>query len=427
MLPTYINLLAAALFLRAVRYQEISLFDFINNFFLATLLSLVASILIVVTKRAHIGYTAKGHAGLEIQSSHLLPTPRIGGIALAAGLFLALQLTENETNILLMCTMVSAIPVFLAGLTEDIGIGASPRKRLLAAMVSSLFMILLTGYSINSGVAPGLDYLLSFAPVAGLFTIFATGAVCHAFNLIDGMNGLAILISILATAAIGAIAVGAGDLPIAMMAAAIGASALGVLLLNYPFGKLFLGDAGAYSLGFFIAWTGVLLMARNPDVSRWSVLLAVFWPFIDTTAAVARRIVKKVPIGAPDKMHFHHVIKRVLDAKLRSAGTVASNPLTTLVMLPLVALPPVLGVVSAQNAALSFLCLLSCIATYFATKIFIIRNFRKVGRIGGKQNLLLDQTALLTPVPTNKQATIKTRPHHTSPDFGRRTGLSEAE
>lgn len=369
---------------------------FINALYLfypATLLSLFVSILVVATKRTHIRFTAKGHAGLEIQSAHTVPTPRIGGVALVAGLVAALFLTNRDTNSLLMWALCASGPVFFAGLAEDIGIGASPQRRLAAAMASSLLMILLTGYTINSGVAPGLDYLLSFALVSTVFTMFATAAVCHAFNLIDGMNGLAMSISLVAATALAAIAVTVGDVPVAMMAGAIGASVIGVLLINYPFGKLFLGDAGAYTLGFLIAWTGVLLIARNPDVSRWSVLLAVYWPFIDTTAAVLRRIVKKVPIGAPDKMHFHHVIKRGLAANFRGSGKIGkANPLTTLVMLPFVILPPALGVVSAHNSLLSLVFLLTSIAAYFGTKILIIKNFKQVGRFGSQPELRVIKT-----------------------------------
>ncbi|MBR9842181.1 MAG: hypothetical protein GYB25_03405 [Rhodobacteraceae bacterium] len=352
------------------------------SFLPAFMTSLVISILIVMTKTVHIHRTAKGHAGLEIQSAHLHPTPRVGGLAVLAGLLVAAFLFHDLQGDLLGYALLAAVPVFLAGLMEDTGFEASPKKRLLAAMISSLIMVLLTGQTINSGVAPGVDYLLDFFVVSALFTIFATAAVCHAFNLVDGMNGLAIGISLIAAVSLAVIALGVGDYPVAAMAGGVAAAVLGVFFLNYPFGKLFLGDAGAYTVGFLVAWTGVLLIARNPEVSRWSVLLTIFWPFIDTTAAVLRRVFKKVPIGEPDKLHFHHVIMRAIEANLRHhTSKKVANPLTTFVILPFVAIPAILGVMTAHSNLLAFVALMVCVAGYYVIKLSVIRHFKKVGRI----------------------------------------------
>ena len=359
-----------------------NLFNLLWLFYPAVLVSVLVSSLILLTKGHHIEFTAKGHAGQEVQSSHVRPTPRIGGVALAAGLLTTLWFMAPSAQTLLVLMLSAAVPVFLSGLAEDIGIGASPRQRLISAMISSLIMIMISGYFIHSGVAPGLDYLLSFAVVGGLFTIFVTGAVCHAFNLVDGLNGLALFIAFFASCAMALIALQIGDLPVAYLAGAIAASTLGVLILNFPMGKIFLGDAGAYCLGFLIAWTGVLLIVRNPELSKWSVLLALFWPIMDTTAAVVRRIRKKAPIGAPDKMHFHHIMKRVIDVNLsQTENNTIAHPIATLAMLPFVLLPPLLGVLTAQNVGASLLAICVSLAMYGAMKVSIVRNFKRIGRV----------------------------------------------
>lgn len=351
-------------------------------FYPAALVSVLVSALIVLTKGHHINFTAKGHDGQEVQSSHVVPTPRIGGVAVATGLLATLWFMAPAAQTLLVLMLCAAVPVFLSGLAEDIGIGASPRQRLAAAMASSLIMILISGYFISTGVAPGLDYLLSFALVGGLFTIFVTGAVCHAFNLVDGLNGLALFIAFFASCAMALISLQVGDLPVTYLAGAIAASVLGVLLLNFPFGKIFLGDAGAYTLGFLFAWTGVLLIVRNPELSKWSVLLVLFWPIMDTTAAVVRRLRKKVPVGAPDKMHFHHVIKRVIDVNLSTTkNNTIANPIATVAMLPFVLLPPLLGVATALDVRASLIAMCVSIAMYFAMKVSITRNFKRIGRV----------------------------------------------
>ncbi len=352
---------------------EIELIAFLSAFFT----SLLVSIVLVLTKAIHIHRTAKGQAHLEIQSAHQHPTPRVGGLAFAAGVLVFAYLLHDVTGPLLGYALVAVFPVFFAGLLEDIGVEASPRERLFATIVSSLMMVVLTGQTINAGVAPGIDALLDIFVVSVVFTIFTTVAVCHSFNLVDGMNGLAISIAIVASIALAVIALGAGDFQVATMAGGVAVAALGVFFLNFPFGKLFLGDAGAYTVGFLVAWIGVCLMARNPDVSCWSVLLTVFWPFVDTTAAVLRRALKRVSITKADNLHFHHIVMRWLAINSNSRiGLADANPLTTVVVLPLVAIPACVGIVTAHDGRLALLCLLFCILGYYAVRHTVMRGIQ---------------------------------------------------
>lgn len=347
--------------------------------FLPTFLtSLAVSVLIVMTKGHHLHRTAKTQAFLDVQCCHRYPTPRVGGLAVFAGGIVAAYLFKGVYGDFLWFALLAAGPVFLAGLLEDTGFKASPRSRLAASMLSGGIMVLLTGQTINSGIAPGIDLLLGFFFVSSIFTVFVTAAICHAFNLVDGMNGLAIGIALIAAVSLALIAASVGDYTVAAMAGGIGSAVLGVLVLNYPFGKLFLGDSGAYTVGFLIAWTGILLISRNPDVSSWAVLLTIFWPFIDTTEAVARRLRRNTPLDQPDRLHFHHLIMRLMTPNIDvEARPLLANPLTTLFMLPLVAVPALLGVVTAHDNRAAVLCLVLCILAYGAIRRSVVRSFRR--------------------------------------------------
>ena len=341
------------------------------------LLSLLVSGLIVMTGPLHRHRTAKGHAGLAIQSVHVHPTPRIGGVAVMVGLFAAAALSIGDQSALFGPVLVASVPVFAVGLMEDAGRGSSPRTRLWVAMLSGLVMVAWSGQTIRSGVGPGIDDLLDVFLFSALFTIVVTGAVCHAFNLVDGMNGLAIGLAMLASVSLAAIALGVGDYPVALMAGGIVAAVLGVFALNFPLGKLFLGDSGAYTVGFFIAWTGVLLIARNPEVSPWSVLLTVFWPFADTSAAVLRRFSRQVPISAPDKLHFHHILLRAIRANLHQhLRKDMVNPLTAIVIVFLASFPAWLGVELARDNAMAFGALAGCGLAYYGLWLAMVRYFR---------------------------------------------------
>lgn len=347
---------------------------------LAFLASLLMSVAIVATKGLHLHRSAKGHAGLEIQSAHRIPTPRIGGMAI--GLALGLVAVEvGGFDSLIVLILMSALPVFFAGFAEDFGYSASPRRRLVASMISGLILILVTGYVVDHGVFPGIDMLLSFHMAAAALTIFATASVCHSINLIDGMNGLSSTASLAGSLSLGYIAYSVGDTEVSFVAFTLSAAIAGFFVLNFPFGKLFLGDAGAYTVGFVLASIGVALVARNPDVASWSAFLALFWPCFDTIYTVSRRMARGKPVSLPDKMHFHHVVKRVWDSHLPDeTAETWSNPLTTAVMAPIIILPSVLATFSYDDANWVIVYLVLCCGIYYGGYHMLARNFRMVSR-----------------------------------------------
>ena len=135
-----------------------------------------------------------------IQSAHSGFVPRVGGLSIYISLlglipllsfgFIPLSLVFDLNADELIWLILSAAPVFLVGLAEDLGYAMAPKFRILASVVSSLLAIFLFEVWLSKVGVPGLDSLLSFAPVAILFTIFATVGVVNAFNLVDGLNGL---------------------------------------------------------------------------------------------------------------------------------------------------------------------------------------------------------------------------------------------
>jgi len=167
------------------------------DFYLPVLVVVLMAGLIVLTKPLHIHVTAKGHNGTARQSSHQLPTPRIGGICLISGYIAGLFVLPPAAFEIAVVLGISAIPVFLGGLGEDTGFDISPKKRLLLSFVSAGIAIALSGVWITDIGLPALSFL-TFTPVVAIaFTIILTGGISHAVNLIDGLNGLAMGVSMM--------------------------------------------------------------------------------------------------------------------------------------------------------------------------------------------------------------------------------------
>lgn len=349
--------------------------------FAATLMS---SLLLVWTKRWHGRYSLDAIHG--VQKFHITPTPRIGGAAIMAGLWLAMLVLPQPQQALFLPVLVAALPAFLFGLAEDLTRNVSVRARLLATMASGVLCWLLTDVSLRATGLPILDPLLSLLPFSILFTAFAVGGVANAVNIIDGFNGLASGTVLIAMGAIGLIALGADDIHLAQLCFVICATTAGFFLVNFPFGKLFLGDGGAYLLGFLLAWMSVLLVHRNPSVSAWAPLLACGYPIYETMFTIVRRLWCRRHPGLPDSRHLHSLIKttisaryfRALPTRLRNASV---SPLAWMVAL----VPATLAVsfadapgVLMQSTVFSFVIYLTAYALVLSVSRYRSRSREQV-------------------------------------------------
>lgn len=316
-----------------------------TSFLAAFLVAFGVSAILVVTRSIHRSRTAMASDTTSVQAMHEDPIPRIGGVAIFAGLLVgfALLLPGSELSPLFLC--LSATPVFLSGLAEDLRLGVPPWVRLAAAGISGALAVWVTGGWLSRIDLWPFDMVLAVAPFGVAFTIFASSGLCHAFNLIDGMNGLAATTAVGTGAGLAAIAFAAGQPALALASLCVAAVAGGFLPFNFPRARLFMGDAGAYAVGHLLAWIGILLAARSEAVAAWAILLVFFWPVADTMLALWRRRRAGRPAGQPDRLHFHQLVLRFLElGPLRAQSRAFSNPLTTVLLAPFIAAPIIAGV-----------------------------------------------------------------------------------
>ena len=299
-----------------------------------------------------------GHSGIRssIQAIHSRPTPRVGGIAIFGAIAYSIVNALQDFPGGYSYVIGAATLLFAAGLIEDLGFGVSPARRLLAAAASSVIVVLLLGVWLPRLGIPGADHLATYAEIGVPLTLIITAGVTNGFNLIDGVNGLAGMTAIGASLAFGAISSSAGHPELAELNWILVAAVCGFFILNFPFGLVFLGDAGAYTLGFLLAWFGIAILVEIPDASPWAVLLCVFWPIADMLLAIFRRMRRKAAISLPDRLHVHQLVMRSLELCFigRSRRKIA-NPLTTVVLAPFVLTPPAVGVLMWNDNTSAFL------------------------------------------------------------------------
>ena len=195
----------------------------------------------------------------------------------------------------------------------------TPFKRLAASVVSGILVLIFFEVWLTKIGIPGIDHLLYFAPIGMLFTIFATVGVVNAFNLIDGLNGLASYISVSTAISLSIIAFQIDNTQITIFLVLLTASVFGFLVINFPLGKIFLGDGGAYTLGHLLVWSAVILAAENPSISPFSILL-IFWPVADTGIGDLATLYLGNPADRPDRLHFHHLMMRFIEIRFFGRG-----------------------------------------------------------------------------------------------------------
>lgn len=277
-------------------------------------------------------HSAKSHARVTLdhdvsgpQKFHAHPVPRVGGIGIVLGFtaaLLSMLWSHSETARLGAILLLCGSPAFAAGLIEDLTKRVSPRVRLMATGASALLAAWALEAVITRTDIPGLDWLVTSAAVATGLTVVAVAGIANSVNIIDGFNGLASMCVVLMLAALAYVAYQVGDPLIGSLALAGIGAVLGFFVWNFPGGLIFLGDGGAYFLGFFVAELSILLLVRNPGVSPLFPLLVCIYPVFETLFSIyRRRFLRAVPPSMPDGIHLHSLIyRRVLRWALGNRG-----------------------------------------------------------------------------------------------------------
>jgi UDP-N-acetylmuramyl pentapeptide phosphotransferase/UDP-N-acetylglucosamine-1-phosphate transferase len=273
--------------------------------------------------------TVDPHSPSAPQRVHRKPTSRLGGgiifLAYIAGVSVSAFAGRLELAPALWI-LACGTPVLLAGLFEDLSGLLTPAQRLSAAVVSALLAATMAGGVVARIDIPFIDQWLGIPAFAVLVTCFMVAGACNAINLIDGVHGLAGGIAFLMFLGIASIARHVGDHFVYAQAIILTAVLGGFLLWNFPRGRVFMGDGGAYFIGFMYAQLSIQLVARNESVSAWFVIMLAAYPIVETLYSIyRRRIQSHTPSMEPDARHLHSLVYACIALPL-DHGRHASDP-----------------------------------------------------------------------------------------------------
>lgn len=246
---------------------------------------------------------------------HKRAVPRLGGVAIYASLLIALSpllLIDNQVTASLReqassfrAVMIASSLVFLFGVYDDL-VGANARWKFLAQGLAGTLLYYLGG-RVEVLSVPFFD-AITLAPVMSfLLTVFWVVAISNAFNLIDGMDGLATGAALFASFVMLGVSIMNGRVFVSVITIVLAGSLIGFLRYNFNPASIFLGDSGALFIGFLLA----ALSTQGSQKASTAVaigipLLAFGLPIMDTSVSIIRRLVAGKPIFEGDRDHVHH-------------------------------------------------------------------------------------------------------------------------
>lgn len=212
-------------------------------------------------------------------------------------------LAGNRTDFLIFA--VGAFAILLLGVVDD-KVGLSARWKFLGQIVVAAFVSLAGG--VLTSVTIPFAGAIEFGPVLGFaVTMIWIVGLINAFNLIDGIDGLASSMALMSGLALLLLSIIQGNLFVTIACAALTGSLAAFLLYNFPPAKIFLGDTGSMFLGYALSVTSLTGSQKSEAaVIILAPILALSLPIFDTAMSILRRYVNGLPVFVGDKHHTHH-------------------------------------------------------------------------------------------------------------------------
>jgi len=263
------------------------------------------------------------------QKFHNKNVSRIGGLAIFFSIMIAglvRYFFEDFGGREVFFLGVASIPAFFVGFAEDVTKQAGIKVRLIGTFFSAFVACYFFDCWITHTGFTWLDPIFYIPVISILFTAFAICGVANAYNIIDGFNGLASIVGIMSLIAISYVGFKVNDPIIFILGMVMIGATMGFFFWNYPKGKIFLGDGGAYLIGFWVSFLSVLLVARNSSVSPIFALVVNAYPTVETLFTVWRRVFhKQKNPSIADDMHLHSLIyRRVVRWEDQDKGNIVS-------------------------------------------------------------------------------------------------------
>jgi len=269
------------------------------------------------------------------QRLHQDEVPRIAGLMMY--LFLTFVALFSIDSYYLNVILISALPIILIGSKEDLFHNTSPQLRLIMMIISAGLFVYLLPTNLPEIDFPLLNQILSISFMKEVFFIFSILVIINGNNLIDGVNGNLALTNIIQLISVGLLAVMVGDDAIVQLSCLLLIPLVVFAIFNFPFGKIFCGDGGAYFYGFAISASVIYLFGAYDDLLSWNVILILVYPSIELLFSfIRKKFFENKSAFTADAKHLHSLIYRY---KNKQNSKCSNNSVAIFFLLPFILTP----------------------------------------------------------------------------------------
>lgn len=317
----------------------------------------------------------KVYSGIQkIHSKKIIP--RIGGLNSFLSLMLYAAIAALDSNYFLITLLFSLLILVIYSTKEDIAHNVTPHKRIFSIFISSfIFLIIYENLNLPIIDLPILGKILNIHVIAIGFFIFALVSLANGTNIIDGANGLSGMTILFQLISLLILAIKVSDTFIYENLIILIVFLIVFLIFNFPIGKLFLGDCGAYMWGWISGIMVILFYGRHPELPTWGAIVILIYPIIETIfSTIRKKFYENISPFTPDAYHLHLKVYFILQKLLKSKGIkFSANNIVTLTLLPIWSSPLyLLPFVYSDNYLITLSLLYVCIL-YFTIYIFTPR------------------------------------------------------
>ena len=307
----------------------------------------------------------------EVQQIHHGSVSRLAGLCILIALFVGFLsypfLIEREfINGLFFCF----IPILVITIFEDFHINLKPQYRIFAMLIASFLLLFTTINSLPEISLPIMGSMLNLPYILPIFYVIAIIALINGMNFIDGANGLLAMSLLCIFFGLGLTAYFVNDFNLLLIILFFSFPLFIFLSFNYPWGKIFMGDVGAYWFGWVVGTLAIYLYSKHEELLTWSVPLLLFYPTMEVVFSFFRKVFQKKSPFNPDAYHLHLKIYFMLNHYFKHHPQRANNlvmPLLTFFWFT----PPILSALFYQNLLMTLLALIFFIVLYLSLYWFI--------------------------------------------------------
>lgn len=278
----------------------------------------------------------------NVQHIHEGNIPRLGGLIFFVSLVIFYFSTaSSELSRFLRIILISAGPLIALALLEDIKGNVLHVHRLTGIFLSILIFICINDFSWPRLSFIGIHFFYEHSFLITIIFSLVIATVVNGMNFIDGMNGLACFSSLISFFCLLILAQRVNDIIFINLSLLLILMVIIFAFFNFPFAKIFLGDSGAYLIGYFLITTLIMFYGRHPDLSNWGAVVIVFYYAFEVIFSFFRKLLLKRSPLFPDGDHLHLLLFRYFSEKY---SIKSANPITT-ISLSLIYLQPLFYIV----------------------------------------------------------------------------------